>query len=110
MCDYQGYEFGAHYPDSVCIEGQLWDADHYDDGFLTSGPLMPCPQCNGAQYHRYFQDETEMDGYDSVDHPFCFPKQFPKFKNVPAKQRRLVKRFWMRGRKSRIKEELKLAD
>jgi len=36
MCDYQGYEFGAgHYPDSVCIEGRLFDADACD-GMETS--------------------------------------------------------------------------
>lgn len=27
MCDYRGYEFGAgRYPDSICIEGRLFDA------------------------------------------------------------------------------------
>ena len=30
-CNYQGYEFGASYPDSVCIEGRLWDADYCDN-------------------------------------------------------------------------------
>lgn len=24
-CDYQGYDFGAHYIDSQCIDGYLWD-------------------------------------------------------------------------------------
>jgi hypothetical protein len=32
VCDYQGYEFGAgFYPDSICIDGQLFDADNCDD-------------------------------------------------------------------------------
>jgi hypothetical protein len=32
QCDYHGYEFGAAYPDSVCIRGRLYDADNCDDG------------------------------------------------------------------------------
>ena len=31
VCDYQGYEFGARYPDSVCIDGRLFDADNCDN-------------------------------------------------------------------------------
>ena len=27
MCDFMGQDFGATYPDSVCIDGYLWDAD-----------------------------------------------------------------------------------
>lgn len=46
LCDYQGYEFGANYPDSVCIDGNLWDADSGNgDGYLTSGGDIPCPKC-----------------------------------------------------------------
>ncbi len=49
-CDYQGYEFGAGYLDSVCIEGMLWNADSgygTDDGWMyTSGGEIPCPLCN----------------------------------------------------------------
>lgn len=26
-CDYYGNEFGAHYLDSTCIDGYLWDMD-----------------------------------------------------------------------------------
>ena len=50
-CAYQGYEFGASYLDSVCIDGYLWDADsgHSDpagDGWrYTSGGVIPCPLC-----------------------------------------------------------------
>lgn len=49
MCDYQGYEFGAgYYPDSVCIDGRLFDADYCDgDGNLyDDGCYIPCPICN----------------------------------------------------------------
>lgn len=47
MCNYQGYEFGASYPDSMCIDGRLWDADYCD----SNGNLydreddVPCPMC-----------------------------------------------------------------
>jgi len=34
MCDYQGYEFGARYPDSVCVDGRLLDADNCDRGHI----------------------------------------------------------------------------
>lgn len=47
MCGYQGNEFGASYPDSVCVDGYLWDADSVeDDGMLYIGGDIPCPQCN----------------------------------------------------------------
>lgn len=50
-CDYAGHEFGASYPDSICIDGYLWDADSDDgDGMLTSGGEWACPRCNTAEY------------------------------------------------------------
>ncbi len=47
MCDYQGYEFGAPYPDSVCIDGRLHDADACDDKGNLYDPMedIPCPMC-----------------------------------------------------------------
>lgn len=50
MCDYQGYEFGARYPDSVCIDGRLFDADYCDgEGNLYDrGDDVPCPMCRRA--------------------------------------------------------------
>lgn len=49
-CDYQGHEFGASYPDSVCLDGWLFDADSgysIDGGWAyTSGGDIPCPKCN----------------------------------------------------------------
>lgn len=47
-CTYQGYEFGAGtYPDSICIDGRLFDADHCDnDGNLyDTDEDIPCPMC-----------------------------------------------------------------
>lgn len=46
-CGYQGYEFGASYPDSICVDGQLYDADNCDDEGNLYEPLedVPCPMC-----------------------------------------------------------------
>lgn len=51
MCDYQGYEFGANYPDSVCVEGRLHDADHCDDKGRLYEPDedVPCPMCRPSE-------------------------------------------------------------
>ena len=51
MCNYQGYEFGAgRYPDSVCIDGRLFDADNCDSKGNLYEPMeeIPCPMCNEA--------------------------------------------------------------
>ncbi len=48
MCDYQGYEFGAGtYPDSICINGSLHDADSGDGAgeVYLSEEDIPCPMC-----------------------------------------------------------------
>jgi hypothetical protein len=47
MCNYQGYEFGARYPDSVCIDGRLFDADYCDDNgnLYDREDDVPCPMC-----------------------------------------------------------------
>jgi hypothetical protein len=51
-CSYQGYEFGAGYLDSICIDGYLWDADSCDEpgGALSHGGEMACPACNTKEY------------------------------------------------------------
>jgi hypothetical protein len=50
MCDFCGQDFGANYPDSVCIDGYLWDADSGEasgDGWMYDhGGDIPCPACN----------------------------------------------------------------
>ena len=51
MCDYQGYEFGAgSYPDSVCIDGRLLDADNCDGdrNLYDNEEDIPCPMCRQA--------------------------------------------------------------
>lgn len=67
-CEYQGYEFGAGYLDSICIDGFLWDADSGEarpDGWLYDiGGEQPCPQCNHAEWLEYGQDQVENTGYE----------------------------------------------
>ena len=55
-CGYQGYEFCAHYPDSLCCDGYLWDCDAYEDGMLTNGGDIPCPVCNRKQWLAFYRD------------------------------------------------------
>lgn len=47
-CQYQGYEFGATYLDSVCVKGVLYDADNCDRNGNMKNPLeeIPCPICH----------------------------------------------------------------
>jgi hypothetical protein len=58
MCDYTGHHFGASYEDACCIDGYLWDLDSGDDGMLTSGGDIPCPQCNLTVYVANMADEA----------------------------------------------------
>jgi hypothetical protein len=59
MCNFMGQDFGAQYPDSVCIDGYLWDADSGNsdpngEGWIyTSGGEIPCPMCNEKQAAEY---------------------------------------------------------
>jgi hypothetical protein len=59
MCNYMGQDFGACYPDSVCIDGFLWDADSGNadpsgDGWIyDNGGEIPCPACNEKTAARY---------------------------------------------------------
>lgn len=48
VCDYQGYDFGAHYIDSQCIDGYLWNLDACDGSGNLYEPMetIPCPKCN----------------------------------------------------------------
>jgi len=65
MCDYQGYEFGAgSYPDSVCIDGRLYDADNCDnDGNLYEpGEDIPCPMCNPKGAVEYWTEQYRKGG------------------------------------------------
>lgn len=63
MCDYMGYEFGAgSYPDSVCIDGSLHDADRCDkDGniYLLSDDV-PCPACRQQDAVTWWAERNAM--------------------------------------------------
>lgn len=54
-CGYQGYEFGAPYPDSICFGGRLYDADNCDgDGnYYEPDEDVPCPMCHPRLAERW---------------------------------------------------------
>lgn len=62
-CGYQGYEFGARYPDSICVGGRLLDADDCD----SNGNLydreedIPCPMCRRADAVKWWA-ENRFEG------------------------------------------------
>ena len=64
MCEYQGYEFGAHYLDSVCIDGQLYDADNCDDQGNLYEPMedIPCPVCRPKDSIVWWTDRFDGNG------------------------------------------------
>lgn len=68
-CDYQGYEFGASYPDSVCVEGRLFDADHCDDAgnLYDNDEDIPCPMCRRADAIRWWTDRYRNGGTTQKD-------------------------------------------
>jgi hypothetical protein len=45
--------FGAHYQDSQCIDGYLWDEDSGDGEYLASGGDIPCPFCKPVEHTQY---------------------------------------------------------
>lgn len=54
-CGYQGYEFGASYPDSLCCGGRLYDCDNCDDAgnLYEPGEYIPCPMCDPSGARAY---------------------------------------------------------
>lgn len=65
MCNYQGYEFGAgSYPDSVCIDGRLFDADDCDDRGNLYEPVetIPCPICQPKECIEYWAEYHSRSG------------------------------------------------
>ena len=62
MCDYQGYEFGARYPDSVCIDGRLFDADNCDSNgnLYDNEEDIPCPMCRRGDAAKWWADQFYM--------------------------------------------------
>lgn len=65
MCNYRGYEFGAGaYPDSVCIDGELHDADRCDGegNLLVMDEEIPCPICRPTDAVGYQAEQQLMAG------------------------------------------------
>lgn len=111
-CGYTGYEFGASYPDSTCIEGYLWDLDSGgsdDNGgvYLDSGGDMPCPKCNLAKYVRSMADYYENEGFLSVEHPLTTKMVKNALSQFNSRARRAAKRHWRAGRKAAIQEAMR---
>lgn len=72
MCDYCGHEFGASYPDSVCIDGYLWDADSCDDDGFTHGGEWACPRCNTRRMLEEAREEAISGGCGHFQfQPYC---------------------------------------
>lgn len=64
-CGYQGYEFGAgFYPDSICLDGRLFDADNCDDdgNLYEPGVDIPCPVCKPLEAVKYWAEYNELSG------------------------------------------------
>lgn len=69
-CNYQGYEFGAgSYPDSVCIDGSLYDADRCDDNgnLYQMDEDIPCPMCRPTEAVDWWADRNEGSWSDDED-------------------------------------------
>ncbi|MBC3253535.1 hypothetical protein H8I91_25040 [Serratia fonticola] len=112
MCDYQGYEFGGSYPDSVCDNGYLWDADSggtdaEGDHYLDHGGDLPCPACNRATWMAYHREDIIGIGYE-----LGLGRQRPKVlmyggypavvradSKAMAKAKRWIMRGWYLGKK-----------
>lgn len=65
MCSYQGYEFGAgSYPDSVCIDGRLHDADDSPAPGMVNlqDEDIPCPICRRADAIKWWAERNHLSG------------------------------------------------
>lgn len=67
MCNYQGYEFGAgRYPDSVCIDGKLHDADACDGegNIYLQEEDIPCPICRPSEAIDWWAERNALSVRD----------------------------------------------
>lgn len=113
-CDYTGYEFGARYPDSTCIEGYLWDmdsggCDESGNSYLDNGGDIPCPQCNMREHIEYYAEEWIEQGYMSLEDGIPKAKIKKLFPSLNARFRRKAKRHWHKGRREAIRDMKKKA-
>ncbi len=111
-CGYQGYEFGANYPDSICCDGYLWDADSGYGEYLDNGGEIPCPMCNRSAWLAYYRNEIIECGFEESER--LRGPRIVKYGGYPdviwadpvamKTIRRWLKRGWYRGRKFDVKE------
>lgn len=114
-CGYQGYEFVAHYPDSICCDGFLWDADSGDGKWLSHGGDLPCPGCNVFTWMAYHRDDLIESGmqlaYDGKSpHKLKYggvPEEIKAHPGLLKTIKRYVWRGWYSGRKVVISEQCK---
>ena len=68
-CGYQGYEFGASYPDSQCFGGRLYDMDACDDngGIYEPTEYIPCPMCHRGNAIVYWAQRNRNSGMRMFD-------------------------------------------
>lgn len=68
-CGYQGYEFGATYPDSVCYGGKLYDCDNCDNDGNLYAPMedIPCPMCHPILAANWWTERNRSSGMDIVE-------------------------------------------
>lgn len=117
MCDYQGYEFHGGYPDSVCNDGYLWDADSggIDDAgniYLDHGGDLPCPSCNRAAWLAYYREDIIGIGQEQGEEgrrPKVlmyggYPAVVRADSRAMKKAKRWIMRGWYRGKKERANE------
>ncbi|WP_418113381.1 hypothetical protein RJD40_10510 [Vibrio scophthalmi] len=110
-CDYIGHDFGAHYPDSTCIGGYLWDMDSgfsCDDGWNhTRGGDIPCPQCNAKKHVKsYLADYLISEGYESLARPLTTKQIKNVLRKWPSNRRRIAMRYLRSGRREAVKEAM----
>jgi hypothetical protein len=67
-CGYQGYEFGAAYPDSICFGGWLYDADNCDSNgnYYEPAETIPCPMCHPKTAKSYWTERNQRSGISYV--------------------------------------------
>lgn len=112
-CGYQGHEFGAAYPDSICIDGTLWDADSGDSEGLTHCGDIPCPSCDPKGWMAYHRPEFIDRGfglaYDELQPRDIryrrIPEEIKAHPGLLTKIKRQVRRGWYVGRKVFIQEQ-----
>lgn len=98
-CGYEGYDFGASYPDSKCYGGRLYDLDNCDGEILYEpSDYIPCPECNHEAWRDSFKEQIEMEGYLSAE--AGQPKEDCPYPNTALKYPQdgeWLKECWLRG-------------